>query len=174
MPLPGKQIDSQQVEVRKASEEDDFSDFDCSKNDEMGLNEFIHEEALDYQKSRLGITYLFLYEEKIVGFATLSMGDIRAEQIENEERLPTDVRTYPSLYIGRLAVDNKYRYRGIGQFIAKWCVGFAVQKSGDIGCRYVTLHTKRKFVGFYRKCNFSVALGEEGHPTVLMYQRVDL
>ena len=28
----------------------DLSKFDCSEDDEMGLNEFIHDEALQFQK----------------------------------------------------------------------------------------------------------------------------
>ena len=95
---PPVEIDFRRIAVRKLEEEDDLSRFDCSKDDHMGLNEFIHEEALDFKQNRLSITYLFFYEGKIIGFVTLSMADIRAEQIEEDQRIPVNIKTFPGLY----------------------------------------------------------------------------
>jgi|GEM_PF-5216639 len=36
--------------VKRLSKKSDLSDFDCSRNDELGLNEFIHKEASKYQQ----------------------------------------------------------------------------------------------------------------------------
>jgi len=168
------EIDFQKINVRKLEEGDNLSCFNCTQEDEMGLDEFIHKEALYYRQSRLGITYLFFYEKKKVGFITLSMGDIRAEQIEKGKKMPVNIKTYPALYVGRLAVDNQYRKRKIGRFITQWCIGFALNISEQVGCRYITLHTTKPRIPFYEKCNFSSAMGEESHPTVLMYLKVIL
>jgi GNAT superfamily N-acetyltransferase len=169
---PKAKIDFQKINVKKLEETDDISSFNCSQDDYMGLHEFIHEEALDFKQNRLGITYLFYYKGKIIGFVTLSMADIRAEQIEEEQRIPTYIKTFPSLYIGRIAVDNNYRKLGVGYFMIRWCIGFAMNISEDIGCRYITLHTRKELIEFYTKCNFASALGEEKYPTILMYQRL--
>ena len=111
---PLVEIDFQRINVKKLEEADDLSSFDCSQDADMGLNEFIHEEALDFKRNRLGITYLFYYEGKIIGFVTLSMADIRAEQVEEAQRIPTNIKTFPGLYIGRIAIDNNYRKLGVG------------------------------------------------------------
>ena len=165
------EIDFEQIKHSKLSENDDLSSFDCSLDDEMGINEFIHKEALAYQSERLGTTYLFRYHDDIVGFVTISMGDIRAKEVEDEDQMKQSIRTYPALYIGRLGVDNEYRGRDIGKHICRWCVGFAVDISERIGCRYVTLHTTKKLFSFYKRCNFKVIAGGEEVPTPMMYQR---
>jgi len=41
------------------SSETDLSGFDCSINDELGLNDFIHNNALKYQQEGMGVTHLF-------------------------------------------------------------------------------------------------------------------
>ena len=43
----------------------DLSKFNCSKDDEMGLNEFIHDEALQFQKENLGTTYMFFHNNAV-------------------------------------------------------------------------------------------------------------
>ena len=61
---PLVEIDFQRIDVKKLEEADDLSSFDCSQDDDMGLNEFIHEEALDFKRNRLGIFTSALGEEK--------------------------------------------------------------------------------------------------------------
>jgi len=63
-----------------------YQKFDCSLGDELGLNEFIHKEALQFQNENMGITYLFFFYDVIVGFATLSMSQIEIK--ETKIRLP--------------------------------------------------------------------------------------
>jgi hypothetical protein len=62
----------------------DLSKFNCSKDDEMGLNEFIHDEALQFQKENLGTTYLFFHNTAVVGFATLAMSQNRNKANKNK------------------------------------------------------------------------------------------
>jgi len=63
-------ISPSDLAVRVLEQTDDLSTFDCSRNDIMGLNEFIHSEAKQFQKEGLGVTHLFFYNDEIVGFAT--------------------------------------------------------------------------------------------------------
>ena len=57
---------------------DDLTAFCCDREDDSGCNDFIRkpEEAKQYQKERHGITYLFFYEETMVGYVTLAMSSI--------------------------------------------------------------------------------------------------
>jgi hypothetical protein len=58
-----------------------LSKFDCSKDDALGLNVFIHNEALKYQQNGEGVTHLFYRRDKIVGFVTLAIGSIRKDRV---------------------------------------------------------------------------------------------
>jgi len=111
-------IQAYELQFEILNSKHNLSSFDCSKDDELGLNEFIHDEALAFQKENLGITYLFFYNGVIVGFATLAMSQIEAK--ETKVKLPnqTTIRDFPALMIGRLATDNNFRGRHIGMNIS--------------------------------------------------------
>lgn len=150
------ELDFNNVTIRKLELSDDVSAFNCDEDDELGCNDFLHkeEEAKLFQKERQGITYLFLYNNRIIGYATLAMSSIQARKIDKRYREPVSLKIYPSLLIGRLAVDNEWRDKKIGTCICKWCIGLAIELSEKVGCRYVTAETNEKKVGFYLKCGF--------------------
>lgn len=58
---------------------DDVTNFDCGVPE---IDEFIHDQALDYQIERLGVTYLFKQREtnNLIGFVTLSMADLKRKK----------------------------------------------------------------------------------------------
>jgi predicted GNAT family N-acyltransferase len=128
--------------VKKLDCHDDLSGFDCSKNDELKLNEFIHKEALAYQRDGLGITHLFYVQDKLVGFVTLAMGSVRKKSVATKFVNYVKVNV-PALFLGRLAVDNSERGKGYGTSLLEWCFGFAEAQRSDVGCRFVTLVTKK-------------------------------
>jgi hypothetical protein len=49
-------------------ENDDVKGFSCSNKD---IDDFIQKEAFMFQEQCLGITYVFNYRSKLIGFATL-------------------------------------------------------------------------------------------------------
>lgn len=146
----------QELSFRKLTEDVELSSFCCDKDDELGIDEFIHSEALDYQKGHYGVTYLFYHSNEIVGFVTVAMGSVRAKELpeEMETNDESRIKTFPSLLIGQLGVDNKYRKRNLGSILCDWCVGLAVELSDRIGCRYVSPVTNKNKIDFYRKCEF--------------------
>ncbi len=88
---------------------DDVSSFSCGVKD---MDEFIQKEALDFQKERLGVTYLFMHDNDLVGFATLSMADLKREKLEAQHRPQSNIENYPALLIGQLAVCEKLQNQG--------------------------------------------------------------
>lgn len=78
--MPLDKIKPEELSFRVLQQSDDLTEFDCSLNDSMGLNEFIRREALDYQREKLGVTYLFYYRNEVVGFATLAMSGIEIKE----------------------------------------------------------------------------------------------
>jgi GNAT superfamily N-acetyltransferase len=177
--MPSTEIDLDKILIRKLEPSDDLSDFKCDQDDELECNDFIHkeDEAKLFQRERQGITYLFFYENTMIGYVTLAMSSIPAKRMEGRFKKHVHLRIYPSLLIGRLAVDNNWRKKGIGAYLCNWCVGFALNMSEKIGCRYVILETNQgKKVDFYEKCGFQKGkeLKDKREELVWMYQRIAL
>ncbi|HKM59871.1 MAG TPA: GNAT family N-acetyltransferase [Candidatus Bathyarchaeia archaeon] len=159
-----------QVEILKATH--NLATFDCSFEDEMGLNEFIHEEALQYQKENLGVTYLFFHQERIVGFVTLAMSQIETRETAFRLPLKVTIKNYPALLIGRLATANEYRGRNVGKSICLWCVSTTRKLSREVGCRLVVVMTNINKVEFYSRCGFDLVPKSEKKDKKWMYLQV--
>ena len=73
MTVPPK-FSLQQFDIKLLISQFDFSNFDCSHEEEdLGLNEFIHNEALEYQQDCMGSTYVFFHQGIPLGFVTIAM-----------------------------------------------------------------------------------------------------
>ena len=90
-------IQPNQLKFEVLNKNHDLRAFDCSYEDEMGLNEFIHDEALQFQNEKMGITYLFFYNNIIVGFATLAMSQLEIKETKIKLPFKTTIRDYPAL-----------------------------------------------------------------------------
>jgi GNAT superfamily N-acetyltransferase len=169
-------VDFNKITNRKLQFTDDLSGFKCDQDDRLGCDDFIHKEneAKLYQKERQGITYLFFYESDVVGYVTLAMSSIPAKRMDKRFKEPVRLKFYPSLLIGRLAVDNNWRRKGIGKYLSNWCLGFAIALSEKVGCRYVIVETDESNVSFYESCAFKRGkeLDEDKRKLVWMYQRI--
>ena len=166
-------IDFQRLIIRKLEETDDLSVFNCDKDDDSGCNDFIHreEEAKLYQRQKHGITYLVFHEKTMVAYITLAMSSIHGLRVEEEEH-EIHLPFYPCLFIGRLAVDNKWRKNDIGTYLTSWATGLAYEFSERIGCRYVVLEAKESKVVFYKKSGFTVAESLITDKRAWLYQKI--
>jgi len=150
------------------SEEYDLSSFDCSQDDHSGVNEFIHKEALMYQEENMGKTYLFFYGEEIVGFTTISMTHIEQKEAPDSDDLEYFGRKKPpAMLIGQLGVHNRLRGRELGGWLCSWCEGKAIELSGEVGCRYVALHTEQELIPFYEKNGFETTKPNKKSPIMV-------
>ena len=153
-------------------ESDDLTAFDCSKDDSMKLGEFIHSEAIQFQKEKLGVTHLFLYKSQVVGFATLAMSELEIKEARYLLPIKITIKDYPALLIGRLAVHNDYRDRHVGRIICLRCLEIAKKLSSELGCKLVLVFTEGKPVEFYRRCGFSIIPKYEKKEKKWMYIQV--
>lgn len=176
--MPSAGVDFEKIENRKLKLSDDLSNFNCDLEDDLGCNDFIHKEneAKLFQKERHGITYLFFYEDTMIGYVTLAMSSIPAQRIDKRYKKRIRLKFYPSLLIGRLAVDNNWRRMGVGMYLCNWCIGVAIKFSEKIGCRYVILETRESKIEFYQRCGFQKGkeLKDEKGKLIWMYQRIAL
>ncbi len=135
----------------------------------MGLSEFIHNEALGFQREKMGITYLFYYKGIIVGFATLAMSQIEVKETKIKLPFKTTIKDYPALMIGRLATDNNYRGRHVGENICLWCLSKVKQLSSEIGCKLIIILTNDKKYTYYIHCGFDMVPKFESKNKKWMY-----
>jgi predicted GNAT family N-acyltransferase len=146
--------------IKRLSSHTDLDKFDCSLNDELKLNEFIHKEALQYYRDGLGVTHLFYRHKKLVGYVTLAMGSLRKDKT-SLNLVDYNKVNVPALFLGRLAVANSARKSGVGTFLLKYCVDLAVSlNKKTLGCRFVTLVTKKGYrENFYAGKGFRKVVG---------------
>jgi len=77
--------------------------FDSEDED---LNDFIFNESLDYCRENLAIVYLVYQGDTVLGYFSLS-----SDSVKVNNKLDIKLKYYPSLKIGRLAVDKKFKGR---------------------------------------------------------------
>jgi len=151
-------ISASELTYRKLRIDDNFSSLNFRQRngqDKGGLQEFITKEAIDYQNENLGVTYVFFYAGEPVAFITLSMGQIEVRAMLKTEKVQkARITEYPCLFIGRLAVHEPFRERGVGSHMCFWALSKARRLSEEVGCRYVALQAVRESIGFYSKCRF--------------------
>lgn len=145
---------------------DDTSKFSCKTKE---IDDFIQHEALTFQEKLLGVTYLFIHEEKLVGFATLCMGHINKKDMAAEDRLPKNIGSYPALLIGQLGVCDGKQRNGVGTFICDFCLDRAVKLSDKLGCRFLVVDALESAVDFYIKYGFIMAPKQEKEKQKLMF-----
>lgn len=165
-------IDTTDLEIKVLESSDDLTSFNYSKNDIMELNEFIHKQALLYQKENLGVTYLFFYQDKIVGFVTIAMSQIEVKETPTLLPFPMTIKYYPALKIGSLAVGNDYRAKNVGTNICLWSLFFTKQLSKQIGCRFIVVLTQGKTIDFYEKCNFEILPKYKNKKKVFLFLKI--
>jgi len=92
-----------------------------------------------------------------MGFLSLVTDTIEVKLIEIDDGVDGyPYPRYPAIKIARLAVDEKFEGGGIGRFLLLWATGKVYQLSREVGCRYITLDSKRESVGFYEMFGFKV------------------
>lgn len=150
--------------------------FVCKDND---LNEFLLEDAKNYLKELMAVTYMFVdrKENKTVAYFSLlndkvsydpegkSIWNRLSRGINNRKRR----KSYPSVKIGRLAVAKEYEGHNIGSDILNF-IKIAFTNKNRTGCRFITLDAYSDVVDFYMKNGFNFFTEKDKNDkTRLMY-----
>lgn len=132
---------------------------------EKELANFLREDALNNQKQKLSVTFLWFYESQLVSYITLLTDRIN---LEDDLRLffkekGIQYRSLPALKVGRLCVDDRFLRRGLGRLM----MALAYEKANEInetkaGCRFITVDAKSGSVNFYLKLGFKALKPSKG------------
>ena len=141
------------VEIRALRKEDDRSGFSCGEAD---LDRFFQHYAGQNQfKLNLTVTHVAVADGRIIGFATVAVGDIEREKVPSaklRKRLPA--YPLPMLRLARLGVDQRAQGLGIGKALLRHVFNLALEQRKKLGCVGVVTDAKPQAVGFYETLGF--------------------
>jgi GNAT superfamily N-acetyltransferase len=130
----------------------DVSSFHCKENE---LNSFLWESAEEYRQALLGTTHLLVYDEKVIGYFTLSMDSLKIQRIPDVDRIGFEnIEYYPTIKIGQLAVDEDFERKGVGSYMLKIICGIAMNLINYVGCRFVAVNAIPTAQSWYEKQGF--------------------
>ncbi len=132
--------------------------FDCG---DPRLNDFIIRLAGQQQRRGLSKTYVALANggPDLVGFVTLSVGQVAAEVMPPQLKLPR--YPIPVLRIGRLAVALHDQGKGIGQDLLAFSLRLALAFAAKVGLFAVVVDAKHDAAAaFYRRLGFQATLDD--------------
>jgi len=156
-------VEGKILQFVRLEEDTPISFFDCG---DIDLNDFLHNDAKNYLKSMLAVTYLIKVESEIAAYFCLSNDGLTRTAIFTEEekalwnkvgrKIPNSKRrkTYPAVKIGRLAVALQYSGFGIGRHIIDAVRIMYISKPHHAGCRFLIVDAYRSALQFYEKNNF--------------------
>jgi GNAT superfamily N-acetyltransferase len=149
------------IEPLRASHE--RGEFSCGK---APLDDFLRLRASQYEKRRLGRTYVALFPgtTTVAGYYTLAAGAVAIANLPPDaaKRLPK--HPVPVILLGRLAVDRTARGQGLGRALLRDALHRSVELSEQIGLFAVeVLAIDAEARDFYVKYGFVPLADNEQH-----------
>lgn len=151
-----------------------FKEFDCGDSD---LNAFIINDSKAFLQKLLAVTYVIEYKGEMVAFLNLLndkvslMDGISGNQWKKifVKNVGKNIRSYPSVKIGRLGVSNSYQKAGIGRALLDYTKELFITNNRT-GCRYITVDAYKASLQFYEKNGFKFLTDNDKNAnTRLMY-----
>lgn len=142
-----------------------LAEFCCGK---QHLDEFlIHEnKARHFHRSRMGLTTVAFHRDHagVIGYFTLANDALpltTSEQMELE--VDIELKAYPAVKLGRLAIAQNLQGRGIGEHLMALVHGEILDSASLSAARLVTLDADNdpRVISFYRKFGYQDSLWAE-------------
>jgi GNAT superfamily N-acetyltransferase len=152
--------------VEKLRGDHPIGTFDCGSE---SLNRYLLRYALQNQPAGAAQTYVGLVGESIVGFYTLTVGQVSRE--EAPERLIKGLPRHPVpvMLLARLAVDRRWHGRGVGKALLKDAMLRTLQAADIAGIRAMAVHAKDEHArSFYERFDFVPSPTDPMHLFVLV------
>lgn len=157
-----------ELQIRPLSSNDDRTTFDCGNS---SLNDWLRRTARQHQDKNLSRTYVASWTSdptQIAGYYALSATLVQTEGMPGK-KLPREVS---AVLLARLAVDEKNKGQGLGEYLLMHALEAAVRTADIIGVQCVVVDAiDDQAVRFYQKYGF-VALTTEPRRLVLALDTV--
>lgn len=146
------------VEIRPLRPDDDRSELSCGQAD---LDRFFtHYAGQNQFKLHLAVSYVAVVSDRIVGFATVTVGALERASLPGErlrKRLPA--YPLPVLRLARLGVDTRAQGQGVGKALLEHVLRLAADQRDRLGCIGVVTDAKPDAIGFYESLGFAPLTG---------------
>jgi hypothetical protein len=153
--------------------------FDCGDTD---LNGFLFEDAKNYSKELIAVTYIIQDETKTLAYFNylndkITHTDLDGNYIKFIERIGVHLpkgkgehKSYPAVKIGRLAVHiDSQKGGGYGKMILDF-TKMSFTNNNKTGCKFITVDAYKGSLLFYEKMGFKyLSSKDKKSDTRLMY-----
>ena len=160
-----------EIRIRRLEPRNDRSEFHSGNID---LDRFFQRYAGQNQfRHHIGTTYVAVQADRIVGFVTVSGGEMVAEKLAKNLRRRLPAYPLPILRLARLAVDERFQGHGIGRLLLRAMLEIALEIRDRVGCTGVVVDAKPDAVTFYSSLGFAPiglirgALGDRPEPVAM-------
>ncbi|HEX9199979.1 MAG TPA: GNAT family N-acetyltransferase [Acidobacteriaceae bacterium] len=152
--------------IEKLRRDHPLDGFDCGQPD---LNRWLLRYAIQNQSSNAAQTYLGLVDGVVVGYYSLSAGQV--EYADAPERLQKGLARHPVpiMLLARLAVHREWQKKGIGRALLKDAVLRTMQAADLAGIRALAVHAKDDAARrYYEQFDFRQSPTDPFHLFVLL------
>lgn len=125
--------------VEKLNSSHAIGDFDCGVE---ALDRFLAIHALPSQSANSAQTYVGVSGEAIVGYHTLTVGEVKHEFAPLRLKKGLAAHPVPVIVLARLAVDRRFRGIGAGAGLLKDAAARALRVAEIAGARAMVVHAK--------------------------------
>lgn len=140
------------MQIRALRASDERSRF---RSGDPDLDRFLEKFAGQNQfRHYVGVTYVAIDEDRVLGFATVAPGHVEIEGLPNAERGRLPRYPLPVLRLARLAVDRPVQGQGLGGRLLCFVLQLAGRMADDYGCVGVVVDAQPGAVEFYARNGF--------------------
>jgi GNAT superfamily N-acetyltransferase len=138
--------------IRRFEEADDRAGFDCGVS---SMNDWLRKMAGQHQKKNLSRTYVATLPgdtRTIIGYYALAATSVETGGMAMD-RLP---RSVSAVLLARLAVDVRYKGRGVGEYLLAHALDIVLTTAEAVGVQCVVVDAlDDSAAGFYLKYGFA-------------------
>ena len=163
---------SLEIEFFRLEEDSIILTFDCGDDD---LNDFLFNDAKNYFKHFLAITYIIQTKNETIAYFSLSSDALLHNNSKNWNKINRNIpnnkrrRSYPAVKIGRLAVSKNYEGRGFGRLIIARIKSMLLKESQYFASRFIVVDAYKNATLFYKKQGFKFLSNDDNCYTRQMY-----
>ncbi len=149
--------------ISRLEQKHDRSAFSCGK---APLDAYLQTLVSQYEKRRLGRTYVATEADstRVAGYYTLASGSIGLSILTENVRKKLPKHPVPAIHLGRLAVDQTFHGRRLGETLLFHALRLALELSEKLGAFAIdVLAIDEEAVTFYQKYGFLVLEDDPRH-----------
>lgn len=132
--------------------------------DNIDLDKYIKDQMSQNEERNLSRNYVGLDDDgRFVSMLCLSTSIIKADDVVEAEASYPPKNELPTIKIGRLVVDKRYRKQRYGEQTLQKAIGIFVEISKKVGSIGLTVDSKKDSTEFYKKYGFKELKSGKGH-----------